>query len=183
MLAARLDLADRISEIAARRGTLFDYVNYIFEQAIRADNLKISLKEVLDDIWLIKTAKDAGFTILPRKLINNIIEDSYEKIGKEKMTNLWYEAGQWYGRYYDDLKKFEEAMQKYFWEITEFKVYTKDGKITLICLSSKSSEEYNLLFSNFLKGALVVLGYKTEEIEVSKGIIKLRIFKAKVNDV
>jgi hypothetical protein len=182
MLAARLDLADRISEIAAHRGTIYDYVNYILEQAIRADSLKMSLKEILDDMWLIKTAKDAGFTILPLKLINNIIEQSYEKVGKQKMSSLWYETGQWYGRYYDNIKDFEEAIQKYFWDITEFKLYPEGDNISLICLSSKSSEGYNLLFSKFLKGSLDALGYKTEELEVSKGIIKLRIFKEKVND-
>ena len=179
LLAARLDLADKISEIASRKGTLYDYVNDILEQAIRAEELGIRLKEVLDDRWLIKTARDAGFIVIPKKIIYELTEQAYPKLGKKKMKKLWYETGQWYGKYYDDLKEFEKAVKRYFWDLSEFKLAKKGENLTLTCLSSKYSEVYTELFSKFLEGALNALGYGLEEGEVSKGIISLRFSKSK----
>ena len=179
MLAARLDLANKISEIAARRGTLYDYVNYVLEQAIRAEALGLTLKEVLDDLWLIKNAKDAGFTVIPEKIIYDLTENACKRVGKREMTGLWYETGQWYGRYYDDLSKFESSVKKFFWDLSEFKISVKDEHLVLTCLSSKFSEAYTKLFSKFLEGALNTLGYDLDESEASKGIMSLKFVKSK----
>ena len=178
MLAARLDLADKISMISARRGTLYDYVNDILEQAIRAEDLGLTLRDVLDDRWMIKTARDAGFTVIPEKIMYDLTESAYKRVGKEKMTGLWYETGQWYGRYYEDLKKFEVSVKRYFWDVSEFRI-SEEGKDTVLtCLSSKFSATYTELFSKFLEGALNALGYNLNQGEVSKGIINLKFVKS-----
>jgi hypothetical protein len=177
-LMARVDLADKVSEIASRKGTLYDYVNDVLEQALRAEGLGLTLKEVLDDMWLIKTARDAGFTIIPQKIIYDLTKNAHRKMGK-KMTGLWYESGEWYGKYYEDARRFEKSVRKYFWDISEFKISTEDEHIVLTCLSSKFSEAYTELFSKFLEGALNALGYDLDESEVSKGIISLRFVKSK----
>jgi len=96
MLAARFDLADKISMISARRGTLYDYLNDILEQAIRAEELGLTLKDVLDDRWMIIAARDAGFIVVPEKIVYDLAEVSYKRVGKEKMMGLWYETGQLY---------------------------------------------------------------------------------------
>jgi len=179
MLAARLDLADKVSEIAARRGTLYDYVNDILDQAIRAESLDLTLKEVLDNRWLIKTARDAGFTVVPEKIFYDLIDDAYDKLGKREMTALWYETGQWYGKYYENLGEFEDGVRKFFWDVSQFNVSKEDGSISLTCLSSKFSEAYSELFSKFLEGAFGALGYDLDESDVSKGIIRLRFLKSK----
>lgn len=179
MLAARADLADKVSEIAARRGTLYDYVNDVLEQAIRAEALGLTIKEVLDDLWLIKSAKDAGFTIIPEKIIYDIIEDAYERLSKRRMMNLWYETGRWYGRYYEDIGRFESSIRKFFWDVSEFKVSVEDEHLDLVCLSSKFSEAHTRLFSKFLEGALNAFGYDLDESDVSKGIIILKFVKSK----
>jgi len=179
MLAARVDLADKVLEIAARRGTLYDYVNDVLEQAIRAESLGLTLKEILDDRWIIKSARDAGFTVIPEKTVFELIEDAYKSLGKEKMANLWYETGQWYGKYYEDIAKFEGSVKRFFWDISEFKVSKEDENVVLTCLSSKFSEAYTELFSKFLEGAMNALGYNLDESEVSKGIISLKFVKSK----
>jgi hypothetical protein len=179
MLAARVDLADEISEIAARRGTLYDYVNDVLDQAIRAEELGLSLKEILDDRWLIKTAKEAGFTIVPEKIVYDLIENAYRKSGKRKMTGLWYETGQWYGRYYADLRKFDDSVRRFFWDVSEFRISKEEKNVNLTCLSSKFSEAYTEMFSKFLEGAFNALGYDLDESDVSKGIISLKFLKSK----
>jgi len=178
VLWVRLDLADKISMISARKGTLYDYVNDILEQAIRAEELGLTFKDVLDDRWMIKTARDAGFIVIPEKIVYDLAEVSYKRVGKEKMAGLWYETGQWYGHYYDDLKKLETAVKRYFWDVSEFKVSDEGSNVVLVCLSSKFSATYTELFSKFLEGALNALGYSLIQSEVSKGIINLKFVKS-----
>jgi len=179
MLAARLDLADKISEIASRRGTLYDYVNDVLEQAIRAEDLGLSLKDVLDDRWLIQMARDAGFVLAPEKIVYELAESAYKRVSKEEIANMWLETGRWYGRYYDNLAKFESVAKRYFWDISEFKISREDEHADLICLSSKFSAAYTEFFSKFLEGVLTSLGYDLEKSEVSKGIISLKFVKSK----
>ncbi len=179
MLAARVDLADKISEIAARRGTLYDYVNDVLDQAIRAEALGLPLKEIVDDRWLIKTVREAGFTIVPEKIVYDLIENAYQKLGKRKMMSLWYETGQWYGRYYEDLRKFDDSVRRFFWDVSELKISKEEKNVNLTCLSSKFSEAYTELFSKFLEGAFNALGYDLDESDVSKGIINLKFLKSK----
>jgi len=180
MLAARGNLADRISEIAARRGTLYDFVNDVLEQAVRAESLGLSLKDVLDNVLLINAARDAGFTVIPERIVRELIEDAYEKVGKRKMTEIWYETGKWYGNYYEDLARFENSIRSFFWDISEFGIDVQGEGAVLTCLSSKFSEAYTELFSKFLEGALNAFGYNLNESEVSKGIISLKLVKSKV---
>ncbi|MBS7615211.1 hypothetical protein KEJ18_05725 [Candidatus Bathyarchaeota archaeon] len=177
MLAARLDLADKISEISSRKGTLYDYVNEILEQAIRAEEIGLSLKTVLDDRWAVKAMKDAGFILVPEKIIYDLAEAAYKRVGKEKMSMLWHETGQWYGHYYGDLKKLEAAVKSCFWDVSEFRILEEKETVVLTCLSSKFSATYTELFSKFLEGALNALGFNLNKSEVSKGIINLRFVK------
>ncbi|MEM2969623.1 MAG: hypothetical protein QXR63_01650, partial [Candidatus Bathyarchaeia archaeon] len=177
LLAARLDLADKISEISSRKGTLYDYVNDILEQAIRAEEIGLSLKTVLDDRWTVKAMKDAGFILVPEKLLYDLAEVAYKRFGREKTTMLWYETGQWYGHYYGDLRKFEAAIKNCFWDVSEFKILEEKETAVLTCLSSKFSATYTELFSKFLEGALNALGLSLSQCEVSKGIINLKFVK------
>lgn len=179
MLAARADLADKVSEIATRRGTLFDYVNDTLEQAIKAESMGLTLREIHDEVWIFKAAKEAGFTIFPEKIVYGVIDRAY-KNQKKELQGLWYETGQWYGKYYADREKFEEMMKKLLWDVSEFQVSeTDENALTLTCLSSKFSAACTELFSKFLEGALGSLGYEQEEGEVLKGVINLRFKKVK----
>ena len=179
MLAVRADLADKIYEIAMRRGTLFDYVNDLLEQAIRAESTGLTLREILEETWIIKDAKEAGFMIFPQKLVYELIEKA-NKGSRKDLQSQWYEAGQWYGKYFENPKKFEVALKRLLWDISEFKMVKEGEEILLMtCLSSKFSEAYTELLSKFLEGAFSSFGYELEGGEVLKGIINLRFKRAK----
>ncbi|MCS7120625.1 MAG: hypothetical protein RMJ07_00570 [Nitrososphaerota archaeon] len=180
LLAARLSLANKISEIAARRGTLYDYVNDVLEQAVRADNLGLSLKELLDDRWLMKEAKDAGLTVFPQSILYKLVERAYGEVGEEWMEKLWYETGQWYGRYFEDLSAFQSAVKKFFWDVSEFKIAENEQSMHLTCLSSRFSDAYTRLFSRFIDGVLNALGYTVTESDVTKGIINMKFRRGRV---
>lgn len=179
MLAAREDLADKISDIALRKGTLYDYLNETLEEAIRADSIGLSLKEAIDERGIVKVARDSGFTFVPERLWFDICEKAYERLGIRKMKSLWYETGQWYGTYYGDLDKLKDAMNKLIWDLSEFEVASKDGNLLVRCISPKFSESYSVLFSRFLEGALNALGYEFVDGDILKGVLNLRFKESK----
>lgn len=177
MLAAREDLADKVSEIAMKRGTVYDYLNETLREAIRADSLGLSLKEVIDERWIVEIAKDGGFTFVPERLWFDIVERAYQHSGKRSIRDLWYETGQWYGRYYGDLDKLRDVIKKLIWGLSEFEMSSEDGNVILRCISPKFSRSYSDLFSKFLEGALNILGYDLVGGDILKGVINLK-FKA-----
>jgi len=179
MLAAREDLVDKISEIARERGTLYDYINETLQEAIRANSLGFSLKEIIDERWIIEVAKDSGFTPIPERLWFDLIERAHQRLGKRWMEKLWYETGQWYGRYYGDLNKFKDVIKNLMWDISEFEVSSTDGNLIVRCISSKFSHSYSELFSSFLEGVLNALGYDFVGGDVLKGVINLKFKELK----
>ena len=165
MLAARLDLADEISEIASRRGTLFDYVNEVLEQAIRACEKKKSLKEIIDEYEILEVHKKAGTTFTPKDILNYLISEVY--VEREKvLQNLFYQTGKWYGIYLaekfnDSVKVFIRLLQGR-WGLNEVVMKeTRDSK-ELQCVTAFLSQERTLLIRNFIEGALLSLGFQIQ---------------------
>ena len=174
MLAAREDVVDKVSEIAKRKGTLYDFINETLQEAIRADSMGVSLKEAIDERGIVKVARDSGFTLVPERLWFDIVERGYQRLGLRWVKKLWYETGQWYGTYYGDLNKFKDAMEKIMWDVSEFEISSKGGSILVRCISPKFSGSYAELFRRFLEGALNALGYEFVDGYVLKGVLNLK---------
>ncbi len=173
LLAARLDLADKISELALRKGTLYDYVNDILEQTIKIESMGLSLREIYDEMSIFKSAKDVGFALLPEALIMGLADKAYKGDRESSLEKLFFENGQWYGKYYGDVARFGEMMKKYLWSTSEFDV-KKNGKVrVLTCLGSSFSEEYSKLLVFFFEGAMESLGFKSTSRDIAKGIIRI----------
>ena len=63
MLAADESIANKIVEMAKRRElTVYQTVNDVLEQAVRADEMGLSLIEVVDEREMLEKAKKMGFT-------------------------------------------------------------------------------------------------------------------------
>ncbi|MEM1674875.1 MAG: hypothetical protein QXE14_00290 [Candidatus Bathyarchaeia archaeon] len=175
LLAAREDLAEKIAEIAnRRRWTLYDFVNEVLEETIRADSLNVSLKELIDERGVLKEARDSGFLLIPARLWYDLIDRAYMSLDVDWMRGLWYEWGQWYGKYYDDLNKFIEALRKLFWDLSEVDFSFEGEGLYVRCILLNLSLSYADLFSRFIEGALVSLGYNLLSRDVSKGAVVLR---------
>jgi hypothetical protein len=172
LLAARLDLADKIAALALRKGTLYDYVNDLLEQAIKIESMGLSFREIVDEMSIFQGAKDVGFVLIPEVLVNGLAKKAYDKDDKT-LNTLVFENGQWYGKYYGDLNRFTEIMDKYLWSASEFEVKKSGKDKILTCLGSRFSEEYSRLLSSFFEGAMDSLGYETKSRDISKGIIRI----------
>lgn len=173
LLAARLDLAEKISEIAARRGTLYDYVNDILEQVIRMEAMGINLRDMYDEVAVFKSAKDVGFILLPEPLIMSLAEKAY-RADPKGVEAQFFESGQWYGKYYGGVDRLEEYLKKYLWSTSEFEIKKSGKGCTLTCLGSSFSVEYLRLLGSFFEGAMDTMGYKTASKDVARGIIRIQ---------
>lgn len=178
LLAAREDLAEKIAEIASRRRwTLYEFINELLEEAIRADSLGVSLREVIDERGVLKDAKDSGFLLVPARLWYDLIDKAYSCLEGGWIRSLWYESGQWYGKYYGDLDRFSSAIKRIFWDLSEFDLHLEEETLAVRCIILNLQYPYADLLSRFIEGALSVFGYEKLEGEVSKGVINLKFRK------
>jgi hypothetical protein len=181
MLAAEEDIANGIVEMAKRRGvTIYQTVNDILEQALRADGMGLVLKEVIDQRGMLERAREMGFTFTIERLLYDITDTAYERT-KNKVSQMWQETGRWYGKFFasrddDVLKALEEAMELLTFGASEFSIDEgSGGSISISCVGERFTLGFTDLFSLFIEGIFEALGYQTSTKEVSKGIIRLRI--------
>ena len=172
LLAARLDLADKISELALRKGTLYDYINDILEQTIKIESMGLSLKEIYDEMSIFASAKNVGFVLLPEALVIGLTSKAF-KNDDGSLKQLFYENGQWYGKYYGDVTVFSDIMKKYLWSASEFDVKKSGKNKILTCLGTSFSDEYLQLLGQFFEGAMESLGYEAKSKEVDRGILRI----------
>jgi hypothetical protein len=183
MLAAEEGVANKVAELAARRGTtVYQTVNDILEQALRVEEAGISLKEVVEERWMLEKAQEIGFTFVAEHLLYQVVDVAYSE-GEKKLTEMWRDTGHWYGKYFQGktekpLDAFKEAMELLTFGASEFSFEKqKDDCLALTCVSEHFTEGFTEIFSLFIECVLDVLSYDVSEREVSKGIIRLRLSK------
>ena len=183
MLAARDDLADKISKIAQKRGfTLFGMVNDLLELAVKVDAMGISLKEAVDSYDLAREVRDASFALVLESLLYDTAEIAYEK-ASEKTFKTWYDAGVWIAQRYlargvkDPLVEYERELKVFAWNIPGISMERSSKGVSVRILSPRFSESYTVLFNRYLHGILEGLGYNVTFNEVGRGNIRLEAIK------
>ena len=116
MLAADESIANKIVEMAKRRElTVYQTVNDVLEQAVRADEMGLSLIEVVDEREMLEKAKKMGLTFFIEGLLYDMVDLTYSNT-HEQLSELCLETGRWYGKYFagkadDGMSAFNEAMR------------------------------------------------------------------------
>ena len=185
MLAADEDLANRVVEMAKRRGaTVFQTVNDILEQALRADGVGIPLEEVIDNRGMLETARETGFTFAIERLLYDVVDMAYVH-AKNQLSQMWLEMGHWYGKYFankreESLEAFREAMELLTFGTSEFSLEEdRGGEVSIACVSERFTPGFTDVLSLLIEGAFEAFGYKRVAKEVSKGIIRLRFERSR----
>lgn len=183
MLAARDDLADKVSEISANKGfTLFQMLNDMLELSIKANNIGTSLEETYDTYLTMKAVKQASFTLIPENLLYETVEIAFGK-AKEKTSKIWFDSGVWIAQQYitrdikDPFGKIEKDLKAFSWNVPEFTIEKTNETISIRVLSPRFSEVYSHLFTNFLEGIVTTFGYSINHKEVGKGNIRIEAIK------
>jgi hypothetical protein len=180
MLAAQEDIANRIVDLAKRKDmTVYQTVNDILEQALRVEEFGMSLRQVVDERWMLERAQETGFTFTIEQLLYRIVDEAYDS-DKDKFTNIWREMGHWYGKYYkakhdEPLAAFEEALELFTLGTSEYNFENSTRKLTFSLIGEKLTPGYIELFSIFIEELLAVFGFKLKDKEINRGIIKLEM--------
>jgi len=184
MLAAEEEIANRVVEMARRRGvTVFQTVNDILEQALRADGMGLALEEVIDRRGMLERAREVGFTFTIERLLYEVVDTAY-KLARKQLSQMWLEMGGWYGKYFankreDGLEAFGEAMELLTFGTSEFSLEENRGVVSVTSVGESFTPGFTDVLSLFIEGALEALGYRQAAKEVSKGIIRLRFEKSR----
>ncbi len=180
MLAAQEDIANEVVELAKRKDmTVYQTVNDILEQALRVEGIGLSLKQVIDERWILERAKEMGFTFTIEQLLYQIVDEAYEE-NPEKFIKIWSEMGHWYGKYFQakhvqPIKAVKDALELFCLGNMEHSLEDGDREIKLSVIGEKLTPGYTELFSAMMVEILSVLGYKVKEKEIRKGILKLQL--------
>lgn len=180
MLAAQEDIANRIVTLAQRKDmTVYQTVNDILEQALRVEELGMSLRQVVDERWMLEKAQETGFTFTIEQLLYRIVEEAYTE-NSEKSAKVWREMGHWYGKYYqakheEPVEAFKESLELFTLGTSEYTFENGNRQISFSLIGEKLSSGYLELFSVFVEELLLVLGFKLNGKDIKPGIIKMEL--------
>ena len=183
MLAADEDIANKIVEMAKRREwTVYQTVNEILEQALRADGMGLFLADVVDEREMIEKAKKMGFTFAVENLLYDVVDMAYTK-DKKRLSEMWLEVGRWYGKFFssradDGVDAFTEAMSLLTLGNSVFKIEKGRGNsVSVSCVGEGFTPGFTEVYSLFMEGIFEALGMELVNKENSDGIIRLRFQK------
>jgi hypothetical protein len=180
MLAAQEDIANLIADLAKRKDmTVYQTVNDILEQALRVEGMGLTLRQVVDERWMLERAREIGFTFTAEQLLYKVVDEAYEE-DKEKYTEIWREMGHWYGKYFqakqeNPMEAFREAMELFCLGNADYSLEQNSRDLTLSFIGEKLTPGYTELFSLMIEEILLVLGYKLKDKELRKGMVKLHL--------
>jgi hypothetical protein len=180
ILAAEEDLANKVAQLAEKRGlTVYQTVNDILEQALRAEGQGLNLKEALDRRGDMERAHEMGLTFTVEHLYYQVVDAAYGR-DKEKVRDLWRDMGFWYGKYFkgkgsEPVKDLTDALT-FMTHGSQFTAEKGKGdELTVSCINERYTRGYTEVFATFIEAAFQVLGYSTVENEASRGIIRIRL--------
>ncbi|MDP6048500.1 MAG: hypothetical protein QGG23_03545 [Candidatus Bathyarchaeota archaeon] len=179
MLAADEEIANKLVEIAKRRGsTVYSTLNEILEQVLRADGMGLSLNNIIENREKIEKAKTLGFTFTVEKLLYEVVGLAYEK-ARDELAEIWHETGRWYGRYFadkggDPVPSFKSALELLSLGKPVTSIEKQNGgRIVISCVGEMYTDGFTEMHGLFIRGVMETFGWEHTETENSKGMIRL----------
>lgn len=183
-LAASEPLVGRLRTIAkAKNKTLCGLTNEILEQAIRADDLDESLRDIINYYQIIKMAKQNESVLVPERVWHLMLDEAFEK-NPALFKETFYDSGLWYGKYFsailtdlDSLEGIKTAFQTIFWNVSTLEIAQIGDKTILTCTDPSFTAPRTEALSTVFEGVMHSLGYCTDEKNVSRGLVMLAFTK------
>ena len=180
LLVVPAELADRLKEVAVRhRVSLSAYVTSILREALRAEEMGVTLGEALSLYRMMEIQRGAGVLQAPRTALQPLLSKAYREVGEE-LRNLWFEAGRWYGQYLktrlgdENPIGFLEEVLRYHWNLNEVSFRGDDLELLVTFISFTLSMEGTELLSCYISGILHSLGFREEDRLILEGLAKIR---------
>ena len=180
LLVVPAELADRLKEVAVKhRVSLSAYVASILREALRAEEMGVTLGEALSLYRMMEIQRGAGVLQAPRTALQPLLSKAYREVGEE-LRNLWFEAGRWYGQYLKTRLRdenpigFLEEVLRYHWNLDEVSFRGDDLELLVSLVSFTLSREGTELLSCYISGILHSLGFREEDRLILEGLAKIR---------
>ena len=179
-LVVPAELADRLKEVAVRhRVSLSAYVTSILREALRAEEMGVTLGEALSLYRMMEIQRGAGVLQAPRTALQPLLSKAYREAGEE-LRNLWFEAGRWYGQYLktrlgdENPIGFLEEVLRHHWNLDEVSFRGDDLELLVTFISFTLSMEGTELLSCYISGILHSLGFREEDRSILEGLARIR---------
>jgi hypothetical protein len=183
LIAVPTELIMELNEQANRVGVGFhQYVAEVLEQAVRASQMKRSLREILDFYEAMEMRKASGHMLVPQDALRWLIKKLWTKEG-DNLKDMWLNAGRWFGRFLatkfgaEAFDFFIKVLKASEWELGEVSLEEKGDIVRLRLASLTLPEEDTELLMYYVAGVMDSLRIKTENKEHTKGIIILKLRK------
>ena len=181
LLVVPAELADSLKKMAVKhRVSLSTYVVSILEEALRAEEMGVTLGEVLDLYRVMEIQRGAGVLQAPRSVLQPLLSEAYKE-RREELRNLWFEAGRWYGQYLKTRLRdenpigFLEEVLRYHWNLDEVSLRGDDLELLVTLVALNLSREGTELLACYVSGILQSLGFKEEDCFILEGLAKIRL--------
>ena len=133
--AAREDLLDSMNKVAKENDlSLYAFVNEVFKETLRANELGANLRTLIDSRELLKDARENGYTLGLESLWYEMSEIAYDK-AKKKSLQTWFDAGVWIAKRYvtgdteDPFEVFKNDLKDFTWTVPELEVKEKEEEL------------------------------------------------------
>ena len=182
LILVRNDLLEQVAKITAKEGrTFFSFTNEVFEQAIEAYNMRVTLAEALEFYKMMNIGKNLGCIVVPYDVFSHMTKKLYTT-EREKLLKKWYESGLWNGNYLsikfhkqNPLEVVQSFMKRSIWSLDEFSIDVNKEKIDVKCFSPNLTLECTEILAKFLEGIFSSLGYTIKSNTRVRGIIMMEL--------
>ena len=181
LILVRNDLLEHAIEITAKEGrTLFSFTNEIFEQAVKAHEMSVKLRDVLEFYTMMNICKNIGYVVVPYDVLKNITKKLYAK-ERKNMLKEWRDSGLWTGNYFkvkfndNPLEKVKNFLESIVWNIGEFSMSVNSNTVNVKCFSSNLDEEYTEMLAKFIEGIFAPFNYAVKKNKCLRGIIMMEL--------
>ena len=151
------------------------YIEEALQQAVKVFETGQNLNAMVRYFEILQSQRASGAVFTPLTVFDFMTHKVYAT-DKDKLLDLWYESGKWYGKYITE--KFQDPVQALAgllqvarWDLNEVNVKVIDGKLKLRSTSTALTKEGTEQLLKFIEGALDGMECKIMKKESMKGLI------------
>ena len=173
------DLLEKASKVSRAEGvSLSKLVENALAETLKVNELGYSSNQLANFFNVIQTHRVLGGLFIPSGVLDFILEKC-SKADLDELQTLWYDTGKWNGRYLrekfvNSVDAFRSFLELSRWDLNEVNIKNIGDEVKVRCVSTVMSIEGTKMLAKYIEGVMNGLNYKTEHVDVMKGMIILQ---------
>ncbi|MCW4007001.1 MAG: hypothetical protein NWF04_10505 [Candidatus Bathyarchaeota archaeon] len=172
------NLIEQAAKVSRDEGvSLSKLVEAALTQVVKVNELGYTSKEVAAFFNVLQTHRVLGGLFVPSGVLDYMIKNC--RHNASQVQRLWFESGQWNGKYlketFDDpVEAFKDFMELSRWDLNEVDIKVAGVDVVKVrCVSTVMTLESTALLAKYVEGVMTGLGYTTHKLDCLKGMIIL----------